>query len=372
MQSSHIGWIKSNKESQVESLKKVVEDSEKKIAYHEENIEESFTLSEIKKLEIKDLDATLARIRKIQSLEDQLENKKRAVKKELDFYENNDHCPTCEQTITEDHKHSNITLKNDKLQKLEEGMEKLNGEFEKTNQRLIEIDDVQNQISELQQTMGKENVSINHLREGIKGAVKNIAALEVDRSDLAKENKKMASMEHQRAELVKTKQDVENELKLYDVASELLKDQGIKQRIVKQYVPIINKLVNKYLAAMDFFVNFELDEKFNEKILSRHRDLFTYNSFSEGEKMRIDLALLFTWRAIAKMKNSANTNLLMLDEVFDASLDNEGCDEFLKLIQELGSDTNAFVISHKGDILQDKFHNTLKFEKYKNFSRIAA
>ena len=171
--------------------------------------------------------------------------------------------------------------------------------------------------------------------------------------------------------LVKRIKNLVHEKTLYEVAGVLLKDQGIKTKIIKQYVPIINKLVNKYLAAMDFFVNFELDENFSENIKSRHRDEFTYDSFNEGEKMRIDLALLFTWRAIARMKNSTNTNLLILDEVFDASLDNNGCDEFLKLIHQLGGEQNVFVISHKGDLLQDKFFSTIRFEKYKNFSRIA-
>ena len=174
------------------------------------------------------------------------------------------------------------------------------------------------------------------------------------------------------AKLKKKSEKLLYEAELYEAAGILLKDKGIKQRIIKQYVPIINKLVNKYLAAMDFFVEFELDERFNETIKSRHRDQFTYDSFSEGEKMRIDLALLFTWRSIAKMKNSSNTNLLILDEVFDASLDASGCDEFLKLIHELGSSTSVFVISHKGDILQDKFYSSIRFEKHKNFSRIAA
>jgi DNA repair exonuclease SbcCD ATPase subunit len=180
-------------------------------------------------------------------------------------------------------------------------------------------------------------------------------------------------------------QELENELGVYEgrneslskesevlkIATEMLRDGGIKKKIIRQYVPIINKLVNKYLASLDFFVNFELDEEFNEVIKSRYRDEFSYASFSEGEKMRIDLALLFTWRAVAKLKNSTNTNLLILDEVFDASLDTTGCDEFLKLLHDIGGDTNVFVISHKGDVLTDKFRSQIRFEKVKNFSRMA-
>ena len=154
-----------------------------------------------------------------------------------------------------------------------------------------------------------------------------------------------------------------------DAAAGLLKDTGIKTKIIKQYLPIINKLVNKYLASFDFFVNFNLDESFKETIKSRHRDDFTYASFSEGEKQKIDLALLFSWRAVAKLKNSANTNLLILDEVFDSSLDANGT-EYLMTILQMLEGTNVFVISHKGDILQDKFRSVIRFEKVKNFSRI--
>jgi len=171
-------------------------------------------------------------------------------------------------------------------------------------------------------------------------------------------------------ELEETKECLANENETQKIATTLLKDSGIKTLIIKQYLPIMNKLINKYLAAMDFFVNFNLDENFNETIKSRHRDEFSYDSFSEGEKMRIDLALLFTWRAIAKLKNSTNTNLLILDEVFDSSLDDAGTQEFLKILYTLGKDQNVFVISHKGDVLQDKFNNLIRFDKVRGFSRI--
>jgi ABC-type transport system involved in cytochrome bd biosynthesis fused ATPase/permease subunit len=156
------------------------------------------------------------------------------------------------------------------------------------------------------------------------------------------------------------------------IVSSMLKDGGIKTRIIKQYVPVMNKLINKYLAAMDFFVQFELDEGFNETIKSRFRDVFSYSSFSEGEKLRIDLALLFTWRAVSKLRNSVSTNLLLMDEIMDSSLDNAGTDEFLKIINELTADSNIFIISHKGDQLYEKFDNVIRFEKVKNFSRMAS
>jgi DNA repair exonuclease SbcCD ATPase subunit len=170
--------------------------------------------------------------------------------------------------------------------------------------------------------------------------------------------------------LIKHQENLSNEKQYLEFAGNLLKDTGIKTKIIKQYLPIMNKLINKYLTAMDFFVNFNINENFEESIKSRHRDDFSYANFSEGEKMRIDLALLFTWRQIAKMKNSTNTNLLILDEVFDSSLDTVGTDEFLKLLYEMDKDTNVFVISHKGDQLFDKFRSVIKFKKVNNFSQV--
>jgi DNA repair exonuclease SbcCD ATPase subunit len=172
-----------------------------------------------------------------------------------------------------------------------------------------------------------------------------------------------------RKNLEKKHQQLIEEKSYHEAAALLLKDTGIKTRIVKQYLPIINKLVNKYLATLDFFVNFNLDESFKETIKSRHRDEFSYSSFSEGEKQRIDMALMLTWRAVAKLKNSANTNLLILDEVFDSSLDTNGTEFLMSILQSL-ENVNLFVVSHKGDILQDKFRSVIRFEKVRNFSRI--
>jgi hypothetical protein len=193
-----------------------------------------------------------------------------------------------------------------------------------------------------------------------------------DKEDVNVEQAKIKEFNHEMLELTNNKQDQTDDQEIISIATGLLRDTGIKSRIIKQYIPIINKLVNKYLAAMDFFVQFDLDENFNEVIKSRFRDEFNYHSFSEGEKMRIDLSLLFTWRAVAKMKNSAATNLLIMDEVFDSSLDTQGTDEFLKIINDLTLDTNIFIISHKTDQLVDKFTNVIRFEKHQNFSRVAA
>jgi DNA repair exonuclease SbcCD ATPase subunit len=189
-------------------------------------------------------------------------------------------------------------------------------------------------------------------------------------TDLEQEQNKLQELKNEHLSQDILIRDLTDEKSYYDIAGVLLKDTGIKTKIIKQYIPIINKQVNKYLSAMDFFVNFNLDESFKETIKSRHRDEFTYASFSEGEKQRIDMALMLTWRAVAKMKNSANTNILILDEVFDSSLDANGTEDLMKILSILEF-TNLFVISHKGDILQDKFRNIIKFEKVNNYSRIA-
>ena len=186
------------------------------------------------------------------------------------------------------------------------------------------------------------------------------------------DNTKICELETELREQHDKQSQLSSDRETLSIVGSMLKDGGIKTRIIKQYVPVMNKLINKYLSAMDFFVQFELDEAFNETIKSRFRDVFSYGSFSEGEKLRIDLALLFTWRAVSKLRNSVSTNLLIMDEIMDSSLDNAGTEEFLKIINELTSDSNVFIISHKGDQLYDKLDNTIKFEKYKNFSRMVA
>jgi len=227
-------------------------------------------------------------------------------------------------------------------------------------------------VSEKQLEISSNNSNINALNKLIDSINEDISKIDsTDKSD-EKELNKLDTLNKALIKLKSLKEELVNERSVLDVASMILKDSGIKTRIIKQYVPVMNKLINKYLAAMDFFVQFELDENFNETIKSRFRDTFAYASFSEGEKMRIDLSLLFTWRAVAKLRNSVSTNLLIMDEVFDSSLDNTGTEEFLKILNDLTSDTNVFIISHKGDQLYDKFHSVIRFEKHKNFSRIAA
>jgi len=305
--------------------------------------------------------------KKLNQLEAKIEQNLTKARKDIDFYTKNSTCPTCDQTIN--NKNEKITQCNHKIDELSGGLEKLQEEYNKVSGKLISINEIHKKIAAHNSEITRINASIAQLQKYTKKLAKEIDELKnkkVLSDDMMNVSKELViSLE----KLNEERKQLSEEKSYIDVASSLLKDSGIKAKIIKQYLPIINKLVNKYLASMDFFVNFEIDEEFKETIKSRFRDVFSYENFSEGEKMRIDLALLFTWRAIAKMKNSMNTNLLILDEVFDSSLDHSGTEEFMKLIHSL-NDTNVFVISHKGDILMDKFRSVIRFDKVKNFSRI--
>ena len=292
--------------------------------------------------------------------------------KRIGFFDEHDNCPTCEQLIDAEIKASKIDETNKIIDKVSSGLVELEAEYKALQDQIEIMKTKQDEVSVIQSEINENNIIMAELRKGIDKNQSEIDKIKQSGIDDKTAIEELNTALNEQTILEEERSQLSSDREMYSVASDLLKDGGIKTKIIKQYVPIMNKLINKYLAALDFFVSFELDEEFNEVIKSRHRDVFTYPSFSEGEKMRIDLALLFTWRAIAKLKNSTNTNLLILDEVFDASLDTAGCDEFLKLLEQMGQETNVFVISHKGDILQDKFRSMIKFEKHKNFSRIAS
>jgi DNA repair exonuclease SbcCD ATPase subunit len=357
------------------------EQRESKIAQYEINIdrnEEDIDIcnidiqenqEQIDKLieECADYDAIVGRIHKIVSLEKNLEAKKINANKSIKFFTENNECPTCAQLIEETIRKSKIDEKKNSIEEVKEALIRLEDEHRKAEHRHSEIRGIQVDIRRLQAETNRLQSSVESYQKEIAIWNKEIADLNKTQGTFTESAILTAKTELDKA--LSSKEQILTDKEMYELATVILRDSGIKSRIIKQYIPVINTLVNKYLAAMDFFVKFELNEQFEEKILSRHRDDFTYESFSEGEKMRIDLSLLFTWRAIARMKNSASTNLLILDEVFDASLDANGCDEFLKLIHDM-EETNIFVISHKGDVLNDKFSNVLRFAKQKNFSRI--
>ena len=355
------------KSEKIDEYHRRIEESRKSVVQHEAKA--AVIETEINDLleQIDDRDAVNARVQKILNLESNLEKKKSNARKTIKFYHDNDECPTCAQNI-------DATIKCEKIDEKEKIVAEVDTALASLQENLNEAEARISDISRVQREINSKQLELRELQTSIKTNQKEIALWNKEISDTEKKTQTfndsvIKELREEHETLLEKKNRILVEREMFDLATVILRDSGIKSRIIKQYVPVINKLVNKYLAAMDFFVKFELNESFEEKILSRHRDDFTYDSFSEGEKMRIDLALLFTWRAIARMKNSANTNLLILDEVFDASLDANGCDEFLKLIHNL-EDTNIFVISHKGDVLHDKFSNVIRFTKQKNFSRI--
>ena len=368
----YLNDIKTANVERVGKLKEEIRISITSIENLQENItKHNKTLDELRE-RITDEHEVRDKIQDIRNIESKLEDKKKVIRKDIDFYANNDVCPTCTQDISDEIKTRKIGDKNKKLSEIEQAFAQLEEEYNTINERLCTIKEVSNNIIETTQTISDGNNQISSINKYMMKLKDDIEQEESTSHNERDEKLKIENIENQIVIEEKNKSGVVHQKELLDIAADLLKDKGIKTQIIKQYIPVMNKLVNKYLSAMEFFVNFQLDENFNESILSRYRDEFSYQSFSEGEKMRIDLALLLTWRAIAKMKNSASTNLLILDEVFDASLDAGGCDEFLKLLGLLSNDTNVFVISHKGDILADKFRSVIKFDKIKNFSQMVA
>jgi DNA repair exonuclease SbcCD ATPase subunit len=292
------------------------------------------------------------------------------IEKEISFYHNNDTCPKCKQGIGHDFKDDVIREHQEELTELQNQIAIIENTKKDLEKRLKEINDTNREITKLTEEM-------NTIKSEINSSERFIQRLELEKADVSQkvgnievEKAKLKDLAKDTVAILKEKGELSETSDYYDIAGILLKDSGIKTKIIRQYLPAINKLVNKFLTSMDFFVQFTLDEKFDEVIKSRHRDDFSYESFSEGEKQRIDLALLFTWRTIAKLKNSASTNLLILDEVFDSSLDNAATEYVMTLLNTLGEGTNVWVISHKGDQLFDKFTHVVKFTKRKNFSVI--
>ena len=288
------------------------------------------------------------------------------IAKEAKFYEDNESCPTCSQDISSDLRSEKLTSAKTKAKQLSEAMEKLSEESSATEASIRETQDLLSEVRSQQQNIHYNNLEITRLQKQISDIREELD--NTVETDLKKANDDLNELIETLGTLAENK-TASNEEYSYKLAiGEMLKDTGIKTKIIKQYLPVMNQLVNQYLQVLDFFVSFDLDEEFNETIRSRHRDDFSYDSFSEGEKQRIDLALLFTWRQIAKMKNSVATNLLILDETFDSSLDGDGVENLLKILYTLGENSNIFVISHKGEILDGRFKEKIEFKKEKNFS----
>ena len=370
LQEHNIEEHKKNNDEEIAKKKQEITDNELIISKLTKDIE--LISKHIEKLSTKITDKldVEKRNKKFMQLEVKMASAFLKVEKDIEFYEHNDDCPTCKQVITSEWKDLQVQEKQNKKTEIEGALKTITEEMEKITTRTNEIVSINKHITEHNNEVIKHNSTISAVNKYIVKLNKEIKELGDRKDNLTDENEKLKELKLELAKLEKEQENLSVDKHYHEYAASLLKDNGIKTKIIKQYLPIINKFVNKYLKAMDFFVNFNLNESFEETIKSRHRDEFSYSNFSEGEKMRIDLALLFTWRQIAKLKNSTNTNLLILDEVFDSSLDTVGTDEFLKLIHEMGQDTNIFVISHKGDQLFDKFRSIVKFEKKNNFSQV--
>lgn len=309
-------------------------------------------------------------INQINLLRDKLHDKVSGVDKQISFFHNADTCPTCTQAITAEFKQTAIAEREGNKAEIQRALPSLEQKYSDLLARFTEIESTLKQADQLRRSIDALNAAIKVEQRLINDLERDLLKARADNSSESVDKGKMRQLVDEKTAAEANLEALLRQTTVLGAASSLLKDGGIKSKIIKQYIPIMNKLINKYLAAMDFFVQFELDENFNETIKSRFRDDFGYQNFSEGEKLRIDLAILFAWRTVAKMRNSASTNLLIMDEILDGALDANGIDEFLGIIQELNKDSNVFVISHRGDQLFDKFHSVIKFEKQGNFSRI--
>ena len=292
------------------------------------------------------------------------------IQKDNKFFETNDTCPTCRQSIEESFKEETINTNAKKIAELDDGLNKVSEQIDSVLSEIEKIDEVLTKINELKMGLSSAKSSYNHISNNLNQIISQIESFGESDKTTQDSERQLTTVQHDISTLQAEKETLLDERQYIDLATTLLKDGGIKTKIIKQYLPIINKHINKYLGKMGFFVNFNINESFEESIKSRYRDEFSYNNFSEGEKLRIDLSILLTWRQIAKLKNSVNVNIIVFDEILDRAMDNTGIDEFMKIMwDDLGKDSNVFVISHK-ETMMERFQRTLRFEKVKNFSTL--
>lgn len=309
------------------------------------------------------------KVRKLGNLKGKISQKISTISNTRKFFSDNDTCPTCTQEINNDMKSEKIGTLNKEVSKLESGYDELLETIKSEEFRESVFDNITRSIMESQSKISSNNAKISQLNAQIFGLNEDVKMINEQAKNKTEEKDKLVEYKERLERSFDTLVEKKNEISNYDFVHNLLKDNGVKSKIIEKYLPLINQSVSKYLQMMDFYINFSLDEEFNETILSPIHEDFSYSSFSEGEKQRIDLALLFTWREVAKIKNSTNTNLLIMDEIFDSSLDGFGTEDFLKIIKFVVKDANVFVISHK-ESLHDRFEKVVKFEKRKNFSQI--
>ena len=349
------------KEKEIEKIDEIIISKKKELEKVEKEYHElSQDISNDKKITNENTNLLLLR--------EKINSKIDMVSEEIKFLETNDDCPTCKQRIEESFKLESIDDKNDKLKEYKDGLFILKEKIYNNEKEIQSLNESKEKLSKVKDRFRDISFDLSlteRMKKSIEAEIKSIKKKEstISNEEIKDSEEELVKINDIYNELVKKKD-------LYSASSVLLKDNGIKSRIIKKYIPIINKLINKYLSDLNFFVKFELDEEFNEVIKSRHRDEFSYSSFSEGERMKINLSILFTWRMISQLRNSINTNLLIMDEVFDSSLDSEATEDFMKLLNEFGDKTNVFIISHKTEQLNEKFDNIIRFKKQKNFSKI--
>jgi DNA repair exonuclease SbcCD ATPase subunit len=309
------------------------------------------------------------KLRKLGNLRGKISNKVSTITKEHKFFTENTVCPTCTQTIEEEFRLNRITDAQNKTRELQSGFKELEDAIQKEEERERQFLSLSKEVTKLTNEISQNNIKVSGYQRQIRDLESEIQTVAAQLENRNTEHEKLTQFNENLRDTYETLGEKKQSIQYHDFAYSLLKDGGVKTKIIKKYLPLINQQVNKYLQMMDFYINFKLDEEFNETVQSPIHEDFSYASFSEGEKMRIDLALLFTWREVARFKNSVNTNLLIMDEVFDSSLDGFGTEEFLKIIRYVIKGANIFVISHK-DGLQDKFESVIRFEKVKGFSRM--
>jgi len=340
----------------IETEKKAIDEVQDKIAELIETISDKASIQ--KKLD------------KANSIKRDLQSTLRSYKKELGFYHDHDNCPTCKQGIDHEFKENIVSEKSVKIKEVEDGIAQIEIKIGECESRLSEIDKVQEEINELNLTVGDHRAHIKVSKNALNSYKNDLTAAEEEVE--AVDTSKLQELEIKLKEYQGNQEDLFKYKEVLAVVSTMLKDGGIKSKIIRQYIPVMNKLINKYLAAFDLFVDFQIDENFNEVIKSRFRDTFSYSSFSEGEKLRITLSIMLAWRTVAKLRNSVSTNLLVLDETLDGAMDGVGVENLIETLHNLNSDDNIFVISHRGDQFGDKFESHVRFHKVKNFSEIAA
>jgi DNA repair exonuclease SbcCD ATPase subunit len=370
-QSAIIKTISDARADNIRSIQEKITTSTQEVERNQQEVDVLIREIGTLKEQISDKKDVEAELKKAESIRSKLHSKIETIEQHKEFFDSHDVCPSCDQGIPHEHKLSIVSGLDAKMSDQNEKVAELETILGSLNERLSNITLILEQITNKNIELSTKNSAVSVINKQISEYEREIESSKADTSNIDEEKSKLKELAKDAMNKLTSKTALMEHRNLQEVSSILLKDTGIKTAIIREYLPIMNKLINKYLNAMDAYIHFELDEAFNESVKSRFRDDFTYASFSEGEKMRIDLAILFTWRQIAKMKNSVNTNLLLLDEIFDSSLDTAGTDYFVNLMNQFGENSNIFVISHKGDQLFEKFRSVIKFEKRNDFSVIS-